>query len=636
MNKNKANSSKAVNKIARKADPVRTGSNNLLGSYFKTYKTSLFLLALFTFILNFNTVFNGYCVDDHFVINEVTDQGFSALKEILTSNFTYHNGKGDSYRAIARASIAIENGIFTPSAAVHHFLNILYFIVCIFLTFYFFILILGREYQTLVFVILLVFVAHPVHVEVIASLKSRDELFCYLFGILTCIWGYKYYQFGGVGRIVLTTMFLILSLMSKENAPQYVPIVLLTCLFFGNMNFKRLSGIMTLSLAIIGLYLVFYFKVLSKETVLWDEDIASRFIFVESQLEYCKNFSERYGTAFFGLLYYLKILIFPFRLSTFYGYKIIPNVGFNNIWVIVSIFVYISLLITAIYLYKRNKIISYAILFYFCSLIIFSNLLVPVNGVVAERHIFLGSLPFCFLIAYALFRIFKVRFDTDLNLLNDNKPFLIVLGVLLSVYSIKTISRNSEWKDRLTLSAIDAKRNPDSGMVSLYYALELSEELAKEGADTGKIIPEIVNSFENVIRIDTNYAFPHIRLGNLYAGYRKNFERAEVHYLRALDLMPENRLFFNILSEFYQNQNDSIKLDSLMNEMADRIPGAFEPYRHYGITAFRKNQFTEAVNYFEKAVNLGCRDEEMIRFLKEYYFTNQSQSKLDSLNRLVQ
>jgi cytochrome c-type biogenesis protein CcmH/NrfG len=113
-----------------------------------------------------------------------------------------------------------------------------------------------------------------------------------------------------------------------------------------------------------------------------------------------------------------------------------------------------------------------------------------------------------------------------------------------------------------------------------------------------------------------------------------NPQKAELNYLKALDLMPANRAYYNGLSDFYRAGNDSLKLDSLMKRMALHVPDAYEPYYYYGLNSFRKGRYDEAAGHFEKAISLGCREEEMLRFMKDYYKLYNMQAKLDALNQL--
>ena len=72
------------------------------------------LLTLLVFSIYGNTALNGYSIDDNLIVdgNQQAEQGFSGIKEILTTNYFSRGAKRGSYRAIPRATFAVEIGFF--------------------------------------------------------------------------------------------------------------------------------------------------------------------------------------------------------------------------------------------------------------------------------------------------------------------------------------------------------------------------------------------------------------------------------------------------------------------------------------------------------------------------------------------
>lgn len=194
--------------------------------------------------------------------------------------------------------------------------------------------------------------------------------------------------------------------------------------------------------------------------LLWMSEVKEGYPFIEHQLIYTDDPNIKYGTAFYGLLFYLKLVLYPFAVSCFYGYDIIPQVGFDDPRVILSVLIYASAGVIALVLFRKRHILSFAILFSLITLSMFSNLVIQVAGVVADRFIFAASIGFSIIIAWVILKLTRVSFSASLKQATDNKIFLVLVTALVLVLSAKSIHRNTEWKNSLTLAAADANRNP--------------------------------------------------------------------------------------------------------------------------------------------------------------------------------
>ena len=84
--------------------------------------------------------------------------------------------------------------------------------------------------------------------------------------------------------------------------------------------------------------------------------------------------SQKYATITYTLDLYIKLLFVPHPLTYDYYPYHIQLVGWQNIWVILSLLFYISILILACYGFRRKRIHSYGILFYLITLSIVSEL----------------------------------------------------------------------------------------------------------------------------------------------------------------------------------------------------------------------------------------------------------------------
>jgi hypothetical protein len=92
--------------------------------------------------------------------------------------------------------------------------------------------------------------------------------------------------------------------------------------------------------------------------------------------------------GFSSLMFYIEKLFWPHPLGFYYGFNMIPAANWNSPVVLASIAIHAGLLILALILLKRKHIISFAILYYMAAISIFTNFILPVPGIVAERFLF--------------------------------------------------------------------------------------------------------------------------------------------------------------------------------------------------------------------------------------------------------
>jgi hypothetical protein len=90
-----------------------------------------YFLGFFTIIVYFNSIQNGYNLDDELVTRNhpLTSKGLNALWEIITSPY-YSDEMGYSYgyRPIVLMTFAIENYFFGEDPHVGHFINLLIYV----------------------------------------------------------------------------------------------------------------------------------------------------------------------------------------------------------------------------------------------------------------------------------------------------------------------------------------------------------------------------------------------------------------------------------------------------------------------------------------------------------------------------
>lgn len=85
----------------------------------------------------------------------------------------------------------------------------------------------------------LLFIAHPVHTEVVANIKSRDEILAFLFLVLALsFWG-NYARKPQAKTLLLALLAYTGALFSKESAVTFLAIFPLTFYFFERQKLTK-------------------------------------------------------------------------------------------------------------------------------------------------------------------------------------------------------------------------------------------------------------------------------------------------------------------------------------------------------------------------------------------------------------
>jgi tetratricopeptide (TPR) repeat protein len=628
------------------------------------------ILALVTLGLNINTVRNAYNLDDFHIAKNNPDfeQGIKSIPKIFVSQYSSRDDKSYGYRPIIRASFAIEYQLFGKRPGWSHFFNVVFYLITILLL-YKILKRLLRDYHYLFpFLITLLYAAHPIHTEVVASLKNRDEIFMLLFGLLSLDQAIKYVDSQKKKHIYWALAMFFLSALSKSTAASFFFIIPLSLYFFTNIGLKpviRLSalvGVVALAAAI-GPFLFLPPH---------DRTLA----FLENPLAVQGNFIDHIAYAGFSLYYYLKLLLIPHPLRYYYGFNMFPDISLSNIIIIVSIIVHLALFVYALLQFKKKHILSYIILVYLTSIVLFTNLFKPVPGIIAERFLLVPSLAFTFALAYFMFRIFLHR--PEKKQLSGIKTFgVIALAILILIpYSAKTIVRNKQWRSEYTLYKADMPYLYNSFKGNDLYANEIMKSVNRELAKPVNVLkfvePQIkiaIGHWERAMEILPEASSPYRNLGIIYSRIYKDYDTAIYYFNKTLELEPDDPMTYFNLGMAYEGKGEfvraldnlqkSLDIDStsintrsrmaniyygmgefkqairLNQEIMEMDPDEALPYVNIGNYYIFQKDTINGISFYEKAVELGAPPDAS-NFLSKYFMMKGDIAKANYYRKITE
>jgi protein O-mannosyl-transferase len=615
---------------------------------------TVFYFLILCFLLYGNTIPNKYSIDDDLVTanNEMVKKGVSGIPKIFTTLYQNMDNFKYEYRPIVKLSYALEFEIFGSNPGISHFINILlYFLSSVLL---FFILRKVFYQSSLIFPLIIVtlFIAHPIHTEVVASLKNRDELLSFFFSLITLICSIKLGETQKKIYFIPAFLSFAVALLSKQSALVYAALCPLTLLFIpSRTKFKSIVFLFLLLLSA-------YFLMKLTEKGLLGRNVRDKF-FWDNPLYFYKSIGIRSATGMRVLLFYLKIMILPTPLLFYYGYNMIPVSHWNNWQVIIIFLFHLGLFILGIYLFRKKNPIGYGILFYLIAISMFTNIVRPAAGIVAERYIFTSVLGFCIVLSGILFSISKVNNSKEIK--TNKKLFLGLIVLLILVpYSYKTISRNAVWKDYNTLYANDIKYLENSAKANELYASELARQVNEDmlkTKDLNKNMPKIrlaVKYFEKSLRIDSSNFMANNNLGLIYfvifkdnqkaltyfkrsIQYRpdygrgnfnmaltyerkKDFDSAIIYYDKMMTIEPNNQnVYINLANIYFDEKHDLQKAVDILDRFSKADPDNALPFVSTGTYYLRSVDTVSCLKYFDMAAEKPNIDARFLNALARIY-----------------
>jgi len=570
-----------------------------------THRKLVIILALVAFILYANTFTNDYAYDDISVItkNAIVTKGITAIPEILSTPYRYGFFKtnNDLYRPLPLVMFAIEYQLFDGKPFAGHFMNVLFFACCVVLLFIVLNDLFGHKYTLAAFIAALLFALHPMHTEVVANIKSCDELMCFFCAFLSLHLFIRYAGGGKVKLLVVGAACYFLSLLSKETSITFLAVIPLVFFFYKNDNKKRSLYITICVMLAAVFFLVIRFMVLKA----YNTDHTFDVKFIDNPLIGAPSTVSRQATAVLVLGKYLLLLLIPYPLICDYSYSSIPFTSFANIWVLLSLMGYITIAITGIYRLIKFPKDPYAlgILFFLITLALFSNLLFLTGAIMAERFVFFASAGFCLVAAFIIARLLpKFQFE-DLEKALINKKLLAIFIPVALVFAVITITRNNDWANSLTLYRADIKNNP--GDARLYYFL--GNELLLTGtteADAAKreqMATEAIDDLKHALAIYPAYGDAHRVMGNGYF-FLSRLDSAELYYRKAAELDTGDMEALNNLDVVYFNEKAYNASIGTCKKIIQKDPGDIGKYNNIGICYIRLARYDSAVYFLKKGV----------------------------------
>jgi protein O-mannosyl-transferase len=487
-----------------------------------------------------NTLGHDYAFDDYGVIleNNYTKSGISGLGAVLSTGYRTNATSIDTqlYRPLSKVMFALEWSISPHSPGLNHFVNVALFALTVVLLFN-----VLRSYisgSVLVpFLTAGLFALHPIHTEVVANIKGRDDILCFLLFVSAAQCAFKYASTQSTRYLVWLLLSFFLCCLSKESAIAFLIVIPLMLFFFTTASKEVYVKSMS---ALTGAAVSF---LLIRAGVLTGP--VPPVPVIDNYISGISGFLTQRTTAIYIAGLYLWKLIVPHPLVSDMSLAQLPVVGVGD-WRFVLPFVIFAAAAVFAFMKLRDKdILAFSILYFFITFFMVSNIPFILGTNYGERLLYAPSLGICLAIAYALAR-FLQRTErvagSASGFLVANGKAVAVTGVLGLVYGFLTVSRNAEWKDSLTLFRADVQKAPNSAKLHYFYANQMAEPdyLARFSAgdpERRKAVDTAAVEFQKALDLYPPYTVVMSKLAGMFVEQGK-LDSAELYYRRAIRLGP--------------------------------------------------------------------------------------------------
>ena len=607
-------------------EPLTTVIKNksIIEEIISNNKMQFMLLFAFVVILYGNTLTLQYALDDRLLITEntFTKKGFHGIKDILTNDsFVGFFGEkknlltGGRYRPLSQVMFAIEYHFFGLNPMVGHLINILlYALLCCVL-----LLVLKRLFASykgllryLPFLVILFFAAHPLHTEIVANIKGSDDLLCSLFSISTLFFTIKYLDTKKLYNVLLASILMFLALLSKENAITFLGVIPLCLYFF----FKPKAKDYFISLLPIGLaaavFIIIRFAVLGEIKIGVEKELLNN-PFVNATT------ADKFATIFYTMGIYLKLLIFPHPLTHDYYPFHIEIVSWSSVKAILPLLIYLLLGVYAIRGIIKKQLPAFGVAVYLITFSIASNIVFNIGTFMNERFMFVPLLGFCIILAYYILTILG-------RMKSPQQKILSYIGwitfIILSLYTLRTVTRNLVWKDDFTLFTSDVNVSVNSAKCTISAGGVLIEASQKTADPVQKeeYLNRAVKYLSHGLEIHPRYVAGWVLYGNALL-YLEKFDEAYICYENALKIAPQNKDALNNVAHLAQLLNSKGFYDSSISTFYKL--NKYEPLSHNN--RYQLARAYESKNQIDSAMSI------LLEIIKEDPKNYDSHSKLGEL-----
>ncbi len=550
-----------------------------------------------------NTLSHGYVWDDAIAItqNPRTQQGLDGVAEHFQFRSRYELADFNGYRPIALTTFSLDIELFGNSPEAAHRMQVLYFSLLVLAIFFTLQRLFPEAHPFYPFMAALLFAVHPLHVEVVANLKSRDEMLGLLFGVLALNFFIRFVREQKWWALPVSFALLVLGILSKENTITYLGVFVVVAWVVGSNLKNRLIGVASV-VGIVVLVLGVFQVLTGRAPGASPDETTPAFIenmVVNNSHATNMSFVERLVNSGHLFLLYLRNFLWPTELVYHSGFNHIPVLSAGNPIGLLGALLMLGLplFMGVMALLHRWRDLVLGFFLFFIPLTIYLQVALLVPDTMADRFMFAPSLGLAWMVVMLVRRLAKGRIGAmpwgdgvvkgnKLNLGGMERNWMIgggALVLLAGFWAVLTVQRNPVWADNLSLFNADIEVLEADGKAHYYLATEL---MVRYGQDPmrGKEQAEAIEHYYTAIEKSPFLFYARLELGDHLVNVGRVQEGVQV-----------------------------------LDAARKKFPEHADPQFYFGKAAFMAEDYPGAVDGFSKALALVPDDPDIPVLLAQSY-----------------
>ena len=490
------------------------------------------------------------------------------------------------YRPLTIVSLALDYRLSGLDPRFYHLTNILLHASNVML-----IVALGRRLlrdDAVVITAAALFAVHALHTEAVAPVFGRADLLATCFVLLAWYLALAR-QPATVARSLAIAAAFLAGVLAKESAIAFAPLILCCDVLLRSDPGRSLkSRIRDTLLGGIRVYGMLALAVLVYSV--WRYSVTGGIAYAENTIRYIENplieagVVTRVATALWVLIEYLALFAWPVALSADYSFDQIPLVDAVSDTRLLGIAVALVAVI-AIARRRSSRHVGIWLLLFALLIAPVSNVFFTVGTIMAERLMYMPSVPLCFLVGAVVARWARAEPAWRARTAVSVFAAMLVGNVAL------TVRHNDRWQSEERLFAATVGSAPRSAKAHFNYATTLLEK-----GDT----PRAEEGLRTALAIAPNYPEAHNRLGTILLA-RGNLADAEREFRAALRGAPEFAPALANLGIVLRRLGRNAESEVLLTQAVDRDSGLATALVDLGLLAENRGDPSAAIAFYRRA-----------------------------------
>ncbi|MCM8790455.1 MAG: tetratricopeptide repeat protein [Candidatus Omnitrophica bacterium] len=459
-----------------------------------------------------NSIDGSFIWDDNTLIaDNAVIKNFSNIPSIFVSdNIVTPTGKTfHFFRPIQIITYMIDYSRWGLNPKGYHLTNIILHVLVAFALYWF----VGNLYRDklLALACAAIFIVHPIHTEAVSYISGRADPLATLFVLVSFVCYVSFLSQGGLFFYAAIFLSYMAALLSRENSLIFPVLILVYHYVFRRK--ARLSVFLPL-LIMTAAYIFLRTQVLIH-------------LLPEFNVKPATTVLDRLPRFFVAVTRYMKLLVAPLNLHMEYGNKIFKM---SEPAAVAGAAIFFGGIIFAITGRRLEKgLLSFSVLFFAAALVPVSNVY-PIGAYMAEHWLYLPSIGFFLLVAWAFRKICSYRYLKAIGVV----AFVSVVACCLYL----TIMQNSYWKDPVEFYERTLMFSPES--------IRANNDLAIAYEKMGKH-QDAIEIYRELIKIDPRQPDVYVNLGAVYVVTGQT-DYAIAACEKAIALEPNNATAHNNLA----------------------------------------------------------------------------------------